>query len=54
LNVATLPWCNRNKQSESDVIVKVSFLAGDIVAVPYTTDGKFRVKKMKVEEIIKE
>ena len=50
-NVATRQWCERN-MGEGDVLVKVSFKAGDIVAIPYATDGKFRVKRMKVEEII--
>jgi hypothetical protein len=54
LNVATLSWCLRNKEKEVQIIVEVSFLAGDIVAIPYVTDGKFRVKKMKIERVYEE
>ena len=49
LNVATLAWCKREK-NDSQIIVKVSFLVRDIIAIPYATDGKFRVCKFKVEE----
>jgi hypothetical protein len=54
LNVATLSWCKRNMESNKQIIVEVSFLAGDIVAIPYATDGKFRVKKMKIERVYEE
>jgi len=53
LNVATLAWCKRNMNPDS-IIVKVSFYAKDIIAIPFATDGKFRVKRMKVEEILVE
>ncbi len=47
LNVATLMWCLRDCNSDSELI-EVEFYAKDIVAVPYFTDGKFRVSKFKV------
>jgi hypothetical protein len=48
LNVATLQWCLRNSDAEDNVFIEVEFRAGDIVAVPFATDGKFRVKKLRV------
>ena len=48
LNVATLQWCLRNSNSEDNLFIEVEFLAGDIIAVPLATDGKFRVKALKV------
>lgn len=53
LNVATLAWCNRTKDAD-DILIKVSFLVKDIVAIPYNPDGKFRVKTMTVECQVKE
>ena len=47
LNVATLTWCLKDS-FRADEFIEVEFLAGDIVAIPYATDGKFRVKKLKV------
>ncbi len=51
LNVGTLNWCywnsNRNENTE---FLKCEFMAKDVAAIPYTTDGKFRIKKMKVVE----
>ena len=47
LNVATLEWCLKNK-GVSDKILVVECYAEDIVAIPYATNGKFRVKKCKV------
>ena len=29
-------------------LLEVEFLAKDIVAIPFNTDGKFRIKKLKV------
>ena len=52
-NVATLPWCNANK-GPGNIIVEVEFYAKDIIAIPYATDGKFRVKKLRVEGEYKE
>lgn len=61
LNVATIQWCIQNSLNDKDVdFIEVEFKVKDIVAVPYFTDGKFRVKKLKVirkltrEEAIKE
>jgi len=54
LNVATLEWCLKNKGVDDKILV-VEFYAEDIVAIPYATNGKFRVKKCKVvEECVKE
>jgi len=47
LNVATLVWCLRDN-SQVDEFIEVEFLVRDIVAIPYATDGKFRVKRFKV------
>jgi len=49
--MAALAWCKRNME-RGDVIVKVLFYAEDVIAIPYNTDGKFRVRKMKVIEIV--
>jgi hypothetical protein len=54
LNLATLSWCKRKRENDGQVIVQCSFFARDIVAVPIATDGKFRVKKMTIEKIVKE
>jgi hypothetical protein len=48
LNVATLPWCLRESNKDDDLIVEVEFQAKDILAIPFGTDGKFRVSKLKV------
>src|SRR3990167_3565139 len=48
LNVATLEWCLREGNIESNNFIEVEFKASDIVAIPYNSDGKFRVKKLKV------
>jgi len=48
LNVATLPWCLKNSDRGDDKIIEVEFAAGDILAVPFATDGKFRVSKLTV------
>ena len=50
-NVATRQWCERNMGTGS-VLIRVSFYPKDIVAIPYATDGKFRVKRMKIEEVL--
>lgn len=47
INVATLQWC-LNDSTEDCEYLEVEFLAKDIVAIPFATDGKFRVKKMRV------
>ena len=48
INVATLTWCKNQKESDTQKILEVEFEAKDIVAIPYATDGKFRVRKCKV------
>jgi len=49
-NVATLEWCLKNKfcLPPDHIIVEVEFYAKDIVAIPYATNGKFRVKRMRI------
>jgi len=46
-NVATLMWCLKDDLNANEFI-EVEFRVKDIVAVPHLTDGKFRVKKLKV------
>jgi hypothetical protein len=46
-NVATLQWCLKDNNG-ADEFIEVEFQVKDIVAIPYCTDGKFRVKKFKV------
>jgi hypothetical protein len=46
LNVASLEWCVR--KGDTDTFIEVEFDAKDIVSIPYNTDGKFRVRKLKV------
>jgi len=49
LNVATLQWCLKNTISNNSAdFIEVEFKVSDIVAVPYYSDGKFRVKELKV------
>jgi hypothetical protein len=48
LNVATLPWCLKRSDKDGDLFIEVEFKAGDILAIPFGTDGKFRVSKLKV------
>jgi len=48
-NVATLDWCLRDTEKDlSKIYIEVEFTAKDIVAIPYNSSGKFRVKKMKI------
>jgi hypothetical protein len=47
LNVATLKWCLMDSHTANEFI-EVEFTPTDIIAIPYATDGKFRVKKFKV------
>lgn len=54
INVATLSWCQNQKQDDTQKILEVEFEAKDIVAIPFATDGKFRVKKCKVLREVKE
>ena len=49
LNVATLEWCLKDTNFSLDkTYIEIEFDPKDIVAIPYFTDGKFRVKKLKV------
>ena len=48
LNVATLPWCINHSDNSDDLLIEVEFYAKDILAVPFATDGKFRVSRLKV------
>ena len=48
-NVTTLEWCLRDTGCNLDKIyIEVEFMASDIVAIPYNSDGKFRVRKLTV------
>ena len=53
LHVATLEWCLLNRES-TQPIIEVEFSPKDIVSIPYNTDGKFRVKKLKVIRVVPE
>lgn len=46
-NVATLTWCLKDN-AEANEFIQVEFQVKDIIAIPYFTDGKFRVKRFKV------
>jgi hypothetical protein len=49
LSIATLDWCLRDSCCDlSKIYIEVEFDAKDIVAIPYVSDGKFRVRKLKV------
>ena len=49
LNVATIFWCLKETVNDNDVeLIECQFKVSDIVAIPYWTDGKFRVSKLKV------
>ena len=61
LNVATLQWCLKETINNSAAeFIEVQFKVSDIVAVPYSSDGKFRVRELKVlrrlsrDEVLKE
>jgi hypothetical protein len=48
-SVATLNWCLIDSEKDlSKIYVEVEFKAEDIVSIPYNTDGKIRVKRMKI------
>ena len=47
INLATLDWCIR-EWIEGFRIFVAEFTRKDIVAIPHTSDGKFRVKKCKI------
>jgi len=46
-NVATIQWCLNDGRS-ADEFLQVEFKVSDIVAIPLTSHGKFRVKRMKI------
>ena len=49
LNVATLEWCLRDNTCDlTKTYIIVEFDVKDIVAIPYNSDGKFRVWKIKI------
>ena len=49
LNIATLDWCLLDTDFDlTKTYIEVEFDAKDIVCIPYLSDGKFRVKKLKV------
>ena len=49
LNVATLAWCLKDAGCDLDkTYIEVEHDVKDIVAIPYNSDGKWRVKKLKV------
>ena len=49
LNVATIEWCLRETSQDLDrTYIEIEFDPKDIVAIPWGTDGKFRVSKLKV------
>ena len=50
-NVATKDWCKRS-MCDKHIFVEVSFKAKDIVAIPYASEGKFRVKAMTIEKVV--
>ena len=47
LHVATLDWCLKNRQECWRVMI-VEFSRHDIACIPLGTDGKIRVRKLKV------
>jgi Pentapeptide repeats (8 copies) len=52
INIASKQWCLTNMNKSIHKLLLVSYQVKDIVCIPYTTDGKFRVKKIKVEKEI--
>jgi uncharacterized protein YjbI with pentapeptide repeats len=48
LNVGTLMWCLKYDCDSDIELIEVQFKVSDIVAIPYFTDGKFRVKRLRV------
>ena len=46
-NVATLTWCLKDN-AEANEFIEVEFQVKDIVAIPFSSDGKFRTRKFKV------
>ena len=54
INIATLDWCKNNRKTGWRIL-QVSFVvkSEDDICVPYASDGKFRVKAIKVEREVK-
>ncbi len=50
-NVATLDWCLCDSK-EATEFMEVSFFVSEIAAIPYASDGKFRVSRFYTERII--
>jgi len=50
-SVATLAWCISDNQDANE-FMEVSFLVRDIAAIPYASDGKFRVNRFYTERIV--
>ena len=48
LSVATLQWCYQNNNYTNAIFIECEFKVSDIIAIPYCTNGKIRVKKLKV------
>ena len=50
LNVATLEWCLKDVGCDikNHKFIEVEFSPKDIIVIPYNSDGKFRVRKLKV------
>ena len=47
INLATIDWCLNERQRNYRLLL-CTFNPEDIAAIPYGTDGKFRVTKCKV------
>jgi hypothetical protein len=47
INLATLPWCLREWKQGFRILI-AEFTATDIAAIPFGTDGKFRVHRCTI------
>ena len=47
INLATLPWCMREMIDGYRILI-AEHTAEDIVAVPWFSDGKYRVKRCEI------
>ena len=47
INLATLDWCLKEFQDGCRILI-AEFEAKDIAAIPYTSDGKFRVHRCRI------
>jgi hypothetical protein len=50
INLATLDWCHERLPGR--VILRMRFRRADVASVPYASDGKFRVKRATVVEVL--